>query len=161
MQENASTQSAAGPRETLTSPKHTLVSCFFRLFTLFSAFLVLSTGTLIIGVLMLALATMRISLNLSQNQGTCDHERYPDSYLWEAFLVKMSEFFWDLRETLGSCRELRWISLPAVALCVTASNSPVSFLQWSLGSSRTGLSLVLVSYVSYMQQVLTKSLLNE
>lgn len=66
-------------QETITSPKHTLVSCFFRLFTRFSAFLVLNTGTLIMGVLMLALATMRISLNLSQNEGTSNYKRYPES----------------------------------------------------------------------------------
>lgn len=64
--------------ETVTSPKHTLVSRLFRLFTLFSAFLVLSTGTLIMGVLMLALATMRISLNLSQNEDTSDQKRHPN-----------------------------------------------------------------------------------
>lgn len=82
MQENACSQPVAlGPRETITSPRHTLVSCFFRLFTFFSAFLVLNTGTRIMGVLMLALATMRISLNLSQNKGTSDRKRYPDSLL--------------------------------------------------------------------------------
>lgn len=59
--------------ETVTSPRHTLVSCFFRLFTLLRAFLVLNTGTLIMGVLMLALATMRISLNLSSSDTSHQH----------------------------------------------------------------------------------------
>lgn len=91
------------PRETITSPKHTLVSCFFRCLTLFNAFLVWNTGTLIMGVLMLALATMRISLNLSQNKGTSDRKSQTP-YLYEAFLVKMSQF-WDMREALRSRRE--------------------------------------------------------
>lgn len=77
-------------RGTITSPKHTLVSCLFRLFTLFSAFLVLSTGTLIMGVLMLALATMRISLSLSQNKGTSDHRGHPDSPSVRPLLSELS-----------------------------------------------------------------------
>lgn len=91
-----------GLREIITSPRHTLVSCFFRLFTFFSAFLVLNTGTLIIGVLMLALATMRISRNLSWNRGTSEPKKYLESLFCKVFLINMLEFFQDLQETLGS-----------------------------------------------------------
>lgn len=48
----------------LTSAKHTLVSIFLSVFAFFRAFLVFRTGTLIIGVFMLELATIRISLSL-------------------------------------------------------------------------------------------------
>lgn len=91
-----------GLKEIITSPRHTLVSCFFRLFTFFSAFLVLNTGTLIIGVLILALATMRISRNLSWNKGTSEPKKHPESLFCEVFLINMLEFFQDLQETLGS-----------------------------------------------------------
>lgn len=48
----------------LTSARQTLVSFFLRVLALFKAFLLFSTGTLIMGVLMLELATIRISLSL-------------------------------------------------------------------------------------------------
>lgn len=47
-----------------TSARQTLVSCFRSVLALFKAFLLFSTGTLIMGVLMLELATIRISLSL-------------------------------------------------------------------------------------------------
>lgn len=56
-------------RRIFTSARHTLVSFFLRVLAFFMAFLLLSTGTLIIGVLMLELATIRISLSLGSTQG--------------------------------------------------------------------------------------------
>lgn len=47
-----------------TSARQTLVSFLRRVLALFKAFLLFSTGTLIMGVLMLELATIRISLSL-------------------------------------------------------------------------------------------------
>lgn len=78
------------------------MSCFFRLFTFFSALLVLNTGTLIMGVLMLALATMRISLNLSGNRAGSILRALGFSISVRSFSQTPQEVFGDLRETLGS-----------------------------------------------------------
>lgn len=49
---------------TFTSARQTLLSFFRSVLALFKAFLLLSTGTLIMGVFILELATIRISLSL-------------------------------------------------------------------------------------------------
>lgn len=51
--------------QVVTSVRQTLLNFFWRVLAFFRASLLFSTGTLIMGVLMLELATIRISLRLT------------------------------------------------------------------------------------------------
>lgn len=67
----------------LTSARQTLVSFLRSVLALFKAFLLLSTGTLIMGVLILELATIRISLSLWNRQTHTESETW-----WRAWAVE-------------------------------------------------------------------------
>lgn len=71
----------------LTSARETLVSFLRSVLALFKAFLLLNTGTLIMGVLILELATIRISLSLWDRR----QERCSDSTQVQNTDLKLSE----------------------------------------------------------------------
>lgn len=54
--------------QVITSVRQTLLNFFWRVLAFFKASLLFSTGTLIMGVLMLELATIRISLRLTHKK---------------------------------------------------------------------------------------------
>lgn len=66
----------------ITSERQTLLNFFWSIFAFFSAFLLFSTGMLIIGVLMLELATISISLRLTHMERrklTAEHNYKPQN----------------------------------------------------------------------------------
>lgn len=124
----------AEPELVLTSARTTLQSFFRRVLALFRAFLLFSTGTLIMGVLMLELATIRISLRLWVDK---QEGKKSSRWLWinrQCFVVQIrgiwiwwgavTEGFPKWRSSLlcrrsGRCwgssewRARRWTELPA------------------------------------------------